>query len=222
MSNKKFMPTAVAPSNRFLSWKEIKDRALQFLPVSVFILNPNGQSQELGCVPQLDGDVIRLVGGVSSKGQKINSTPLSLIPMGGNKVSIMEGNLLSRVLRRDLSRAFIFSHSLTPNDPKETDLLRKSVDSFNRVWLFIDEPVEPSGRRCLYRAGDTWGAADLEWVLRNSTAVKQEGESPHAPSFYDVLHIEGIARLYDAPPDPHSLRIARAATIFKEWRDSPE
>jgi hypothetical protein len=203
----------VRPTNRFLSWKEIQERARNDMPVSVSVIEGDGSISEFGCIPAIDDGVIRLGGHISSRGQKIDTSRLSMVSISGRKVSVMEGEFISRILVRDASRAALF-HTEIINTVEKRAILLRQLGEYKIVYLFIDEPVDPSGRRCLYYAGGQWGGADLDWVIENSVARVNPG---FMPSLCDIPHIHSFLWTCLVPKDLHRIRLARAPLISKIW-----
>lgn len=210
------MKVPVCPTSKFLSWRDIQERIKTCMPVSVSVMEKDGTASGFGCIPVMNNGVIRLGSHISSSGQKINDDLISMAPIGGRKVSVMEGEFISRVLVRDLSQAALFrTESVSTQESR--GFFVNQLGDLKLIHLFIDEPVDPSGRRCLYCADDRWGGADLDWVIAHSVA----NLAPHIslPSVERIPHINSTVELSSKewPSDLHGVRMARAPHMFELW-----
>jgi hypothetical protein len=127
----------------------------------------------------------------------------------------MEGELVSRVMLRSCAHIRL-------NDSADpwVKMVKEAVGEDGYMALLVDEPVDPSGSRCLYMMCDGgMGGADVDWVMRNTD------ELPVKVTLDLVLknlrdrtsHLSKLALVSLLPKNSAAIRKAKASKIWKEW-----
>lgn len=206
----------IAPNSiSFLNWGELVERARQQDPVWVSVAGEEGL-QERGCFPELRSGKIylgkRLCLSRKGVGEKLLSR---VVCTNGRLVSVKDGRLVSRVILRSCRR-LQEANDLTP----EITLMQTLVGKCRWLALLVDEPVDPSGCRCLFSTDKgQMGGADLDWVLKNTSNYFEEGNHTLILETLSSMfsHLKEFALCSALPKNSEAVRKRKAGSAWMEW-----
>lgn len=215
----------------FLSYSNLHEMSQKDLPV--FVTLTGGMEKEFGSLISVEEGQVVLSSGVRFKARPRSKDPVVMIPCKAGPtsafVTIRSGVAVSRVVERDLSFLWQgYEYAGFPASPDEKPVFTSRTPN-TRINIFIDEPVDPIGDRCLFETNGIYGGADLSRMMHrmvppsaNSPCVFGKKIKKDLVSICSHIScIRSVVFMGNFPKDPHSLRKIRAKTIWKEWAQIP-
>ena len=205
----------VAPdSPDFLTWAGLVERAERQDPVWISVAAEEGM-KEKGCFPEFRSGKVYLGDRLCLLQKSVGNELLSrAICTNGRMVSVRDGRLVSRVMLRSCRRL-----KESVSDVPEIAQMRRGVEDCNWLALLVDEPVDPSGQRCLFVTDtDKKGGAELGWVLKNTTPFYADWNHGNIPKRLSevITHLNEFAFCTTLPKNSEFIRQRKAAGIWRE------
>ncbi len=203
----------VSAADKFLTWSEVAEKSKKFHPVMVSCMQGE-KSWSYGCIPRVDGEVVFLRNLFLPKKLCSAWDPISMLQVGPLRMSVIEGRFISRVVVRVTGVM-----SMTGWTGWQ---FMNDIGQNGHVLLYIDEPVDPSGSRCLFNSGGIWGGARADWVEKHTHPFSSSVVADFVPVVRNktvgyLNHVGETVVLNCLPKNPHEIRLNRAAGIWQEW-----
>lgn len=190
---------------KLLSWREVRAYAKLNKPVLLMVYKAKSEWSEISLwVPMVSGSAFKIGPCLCLKPKKVSLDEcVSPINISGDTCFVYEGPKTIEVMVRQM---VVSTPSIYTNDGKP-------------VMLFIDEPSDHIGDRCLFTRGQSeWGSADIDKTLANSIPHKDLRDLEFDDFYYSckkVFKVDGFEIVDEYKKEYSEQRKKKAPDLWK-------
>lgn len=206
--------TYVSPLETLISWKELEALARQGDPAWFTCRTSRGKQDQWAAIPKpFNGKIHIGRGSISRPKGESPETIIAAIEHRLGTISVFSAKRCLKVLVRNVN--------LSRADEETQRYLGKG---FHGIALFIEEPISPDGRRCLFILDNLIvGGIDAEWALLNSFNVGRQTQNDLLDRIRSKGNLNMLADnfvlIQQARSSHHKARIQKAPTCWKAWKE---